>query len=69
MVAATCVGALLIVFMAKDSNGNWGDLVFVVPLILDAIGVLANVLTASSIRATAGPNGFTVRWGLVGWPR
>jgi len=69
MVAATCVGALLIVFMAKDSNGNWGDLVFVVSLILVAIGVLANVLTASSIRAMAGPNGFTVRWGLVGWPR
>jgi len=42
---------------------------FVVPLVLVAIGVLANVLTASSVRATAGPNGFTIRWGLVGWPR
>ncbi|MEO6570883.1 MAG: hypothetical protein ABIO83_04995 [Ilumatobacteraceae bacterium] len=69
MVATTCAGALLVVLMGKDSNGAWGDLVFVVPLILVAIGVLANVMTASSVRATAGPNGFTIRWGLVGWPR
>ena len=69
MVATTCAGALLVVFMGKESNGAWGDLVFVVPLILVAIGVIANVLTASSVRATAGPNGFTIRWGLVGWPR
>ncbi len=69
MVAATCVGALLVVLMGKESNGAWGDLLFVVPLILVAIGVLANVLTASSVRATAGPNGFSIRWGLVGWPR
>ena len=69
VVAATCTGALLIVLVGKESNGAWGDFVFVVPLILVAIGVLANVLTASSVRATAGPNGFTIRWGLVGWPR
>jgi hypothetical protein len=69
MVATTCAGALLVVLMGKDSHGAWGDLLFVVPVILMAIGVFANVLTASSVRATAGPNGFTIRWGLVGWPR
>lgn len=69
MVAATCVGALLVVVMGKESDGAWGDPMFVVPLILVAIGVLANVLTASSVRATAGPNGLTIHWGLVGWPR
>lgn len=69
MVAATSAGALLVVLMGKESNGAWGDLFFVVPLILVALGVLANVLTASSVRATAGPNGFTIRWGLIGWPR
>ena len=69
MVAATSVGALLIVPMGKESDGAWSDLMFVVPLILVAIGVLAEVLTGSSVRATAGPNGFTVRWGLIGWPR
>jgi len=69
MVATTCVGALFVVIMGKQSNGSWGDLLFVVPLMLVAIGILANVLTASSVRAAAGPNGFTIRWGLVGWPR
>jgi len=69
MVATTCVAALFVVLMGKESNGAWGDLVFVVPLILVAIGILANILTASSVRATAGPNGFTIRWGLFGWPR
>ena len=34
-----------------------------------AVGVVVNVLTASSVRATAGPNGLTIRWGPVGWPR
>lgn len=69
MVAATCAGALFVVAMGRQPGGAWGDLVFVVPLILVAVGVLANVLTASSVRSTAGPKGFTVRWGLVGWPR
>ena len=69
MVTATCAGALVIVFMGKQSNGAWGDPVFVATLILLAIGMLANILTASSVRATAGPNGFTIRWGMVGWPR
>ena len=68
MVATTCTGALPVVLMGKGSNGDWGDLLFVVPLILVAIGVLANVLTASSVRAIAGPNGLTIRWGPVGWP-
>lgn len=67
MVAATCVGALFLVLNAKTANETWGDLA--VPLLLVAIGALLNVLTASSVRATAGPKGFTVHWGLVGWPR
>jgi hypothetical protein len=69
MVATTCAGALLIVMMAKESNAAWSEPEFIVPFILVAIGILANVLTASSVRATAGPNGLTIRWGLFGWPR
>jgi hypothetical protein len=69
MVAATSAGTILIVLMGKNSNGNWGDPMFVVLLILVAIGVLAEVLTGSSVRATAGPNGLTIHWGLIGWPR
>jgi hypothetical protein len=69
MVAATSVGILLLVLMGKTSNDTWGDPVIFVPLILVAIGVLAEVLTGSSVRATAGPNGLTIHWGLIGWPR
>ena len=53
---------------AKQADGAWGDLVFVAPLLLVAVGSLTNVLTASGVRATAGPNGFTIRWGLLDWP-
>jgi hypothetical protein len=67
MVASTCVGALLVVAMSREAGGPWADLAL--PLLLVAIGALANVVTASSVRATAGPNGFTVHWGLIGWPR
>lgn len=67
MVAGTCVGAILVVVNAKQANDPWGDLA--APFFLVAIGILANVLTASSVRTTVGPNGFTVHWGVVGWPR
>ena len=69
MVASTGVGALPVVLMGREADGAWSDPWCMVPLLLVAVGVLANVLTASSVRATAGPNGFTIRWGLVGWPR
>jgi len=57
------------VIVATSSGGPWTDPVIMVPLLLIAIGVLADILTASSVRATAGPNGFTIRWGSFGWPR
>ncbi len=69
VVASTCVGAVLLVLMGKDSNGSWGDLLFVVPMSLVAVGTIVSVLTATSLRVTGGPNGFTIHWGLVGWPR
>ncbi len=69
LVASTCVAAVFVVVMAKESNGAWTDLLFVVLLLLVVIGSLVNALTASSVRATAGPNGFTIRWGLIDWPR
>jgi len=34
-----------------------------------ALVAVVNVLTASSVRASAGPNGFDIRWGLIGYPR
>ena len=64
-VISTSVAAVPIVGMAVAGGPWW---VVSVPLGLTAIGIALNVLTASSVRATAGPNGVTVHWGLVGWP-
>jgi hypothetical protein len=68
-VVSTCAASVLLALVAMSSGGDRTDLVIVLPLLLIAIGVLADVLTASSVRATAGPNGFTIRWGALGWPR
>lgn len=67
LVLATSFSGAVLVFMGAQSEGPWRDLVL--PLGLAVVGVLLDVLTASSVRATAGPNGFTVRWGIIGWPR
>lgn len=52
--------------LGAPSDSRWS---LGIPAALVLIGVAANILTASSVRATAGPNGVTVHWGLVGWPR
>lgn len=67
MVAATSLAGVMLVVMGVQSRGAWPNLFL--PLGLAVVGILADLLTASSVRATAGPNGFTVRWGIVGWPR
>ena len=69
IVAATSAGALLLALTSRQPDVAWDDLMFIAPLILVAIGVAAEILTGSSVRATAGPNGLTIRWGLLGWPR
>jgi hypothetical protein len=66
MVAITSLLAVPLVGMMVIGGRSWE---IVVPLGLTALGVVLNVLTASSVRATAGPNGVTVRWGVLGWPR
>lgn len=69
MVAATGAGAVLLALTSRQSSVAWDDPMVIVPLILIAIGVVAEILTGSSVRATAGPNGLTIHWGLLGWPR
>lgn len=69
MVAVTTVGLLPLALMSKGADVPWSDVVVVLPLVLILLGVLGEVLTSSSVRATAGPNGLTVHWGLIGWPR
>jgi hypothetical protein len=60
---------LPLLVMAKGSDGSWTSVDIVVPLAVIVSAVLANVVTASSLRATAGANGVTVHFGVFGWPR
>jgi hypothetical protein len=69
MVAATSIGAVLLALTSRQSSVAWDDPVVIVPVVLITIGVIAEILTGSSVRATAGPNGLTIHWGLLGWPR
>lgn len=63
----TVLGAALLVLSARSPDGAWNDLAL--PILLVALFSLASALTAASVRAAVGPNGVTVHWGLVGWPR
>ena len=67
MVIGTSSGAILLIAMSGASGEDRSGVAIAVAL--TAVGVILNVLTSSSVRATAGPNGFTVHWGVVGWPR
>lgn len=63
--------ALLVplIALAVESDDSWdaGTLALLASFV--GVGVLLAVLTGTSVRATAGPNGVTVRWGVLGWPR
>ncbi len=67
MVALSSVLVVPLLALGNAPDGRWRDLA--VPLLVAAAAVLANLLTASSVRTTAGPNGVSVRFGVVGWPR
>lgn len=45
------------------------DSTAVVVLLLIIVGVLAEVVTGSDVRVTAGARGVSIHWGLAGWPR
>ena len=59
----------LVVPLLVLSNMSPRDRSDLVILLLIGVGVLLEALTATSVRTTAGPNGVTVRFGLLGWPR
>jgi hypothetical protein len=50
------------------ANGSWTGLGVISAAII-VVAVLANLLTANSVRSIAGPNGVTVHFGVFGWPR
>jgi len=67
MVVLSTALVVPLLVLGNAGGGSWRGLA--VPLLVAATGVLLNVLTASSVRTAAGPNGVTVRFGLLGWPR
>lgn len=67
MVIATSVGTVALLVTAASSGGDWP--LGLIALGLGCLGILAEIATASSVRATAGPAGVRVYWGLAGWPR
>jgi hypothetical protein len=60
--------ALALPLLAMSNADGSSRLDWAFPVVLGAV-VLLNVLTGSSVRTTAGPNGVSIRFGLLGWPR
>jgi hypothetical protein len=63
--------ALLVplVVMGKASRGSWTAAGFAIPLLVAIAAAVVNLLTATSVRTTAGPKGVSVHFGVFGWPR
>jgi hypothetical protein len=59
----------LLLMAGPWSKESWTTLAFVVPVAVVAVTALVNLLTISSIRTLAGPNGVSVYFGPFGWPR
>src|SRR5687767_4072307 len=69
MIWLTTALVVALVALAPGPEGSWTEVGLLVPLLV-AIGAAAvNLLTATSVRATAGPQGVTVHFGVFGWPR
>lgn len=55
--------------MAVAGEGSWTAIGLLIPLGIVVATAIVNLLTATSVRATAGPNGVTINFGVFGWPR
>ena len=66
MVVLSVALAVPLLALSDMSAGDRGDLMI---LLFIGVGVLLEVLTGSSVRTAAGPQGVTVRFGVLGWPR
>ena len=70
VVLESALAVLLVGFpLTSDESNAWSAAGLVLFGVLVGIGILLTVLTSTSVRAAAGPNGVTVRWGVIGWPR
>jgi hypothetical protein len=68
IVLSTALAVPLVV-MAVTGDGSWTELGLLIPLIVIVAAIVVNLVTASSVRASAGPKGVVVNFGVLGWPR
>lgn len=61
--------AVPLIAMGQQSGGSWADVGFLIPVLVVVLAIAVNLVTASSVRTTAGPQGVTVHFGAFGWPR
>jgi hypothetical protein len=69
MICLSIALVLPLLAMATGSKGSWSSVGFLIPLLVVVSAATASLLTAISLRTTAGPNGITVHFGVFGWPR
>src|SRR5205823_10314502 len=70
VVALSAALMVPLLLLGSLSRGSWLDPAGpAIPLLIAAVAVLIIVLTGLSVRTAAGPNGVSVRCGVVGWPR
>ncbi|MGC4108288.1 MAG: hypothetical protein QM753_18360 [Thermomicrobiales bacterium] len=61
--------AVPLLVMGAMSKGAWASASFLIPVAIMLLALVFNLLTTSSLRTAVGPNGVTVRFGLLGLPR
>lgn len=62
-------GLLLIPLIGMGLSSGSSPSTAAVILVVALVGFLAEVITASDIRAACGPQGVVFHWGFAGWPR
>lgn len=65
----TTVLAISLLVLGLQSGGSWTEVGFLVPVVVIIATAVINLVTASSVRAIAGPSGVAVHLGVFGWPR
>lgn len=69
LIWLSIVLAVPLLAMGASSQGSWTSSGLIAPLAVAGGAILVNLLTGTSVRSTTGPNGVTVHFGVVGWPR
>jgi len=69
MIWLTAALAVPLLVMAGPSRADWHQPAFLLPVAVVVLCITVNVLTLSSLRTSAGPQGVTAHFGVLGWPR